>query len=237
DAMCWGPVHLAELQQVIGGGTVRVAEPRRLRDGLGMVSYSRYNADDGLAGHELDHALVTGAIGQATRGPVFREGSNLSFHVHGDVWAWLGRGDWLYGTPVEHRELPYTDSAFASIAEDRRRLAALWLLMTQPGIASVETSHGTRAERRRAERHGAATPTVQIIDVARRHTRTHANGDGEHRHVNVRYLVSGHWRRQAYGPHRAYRRPTWIAAHWRGPEDAPLSNVEHVRVLDTGEHR
>jgi hypothetical protein len=230
NAMCWGPVNLSEYQRVIGGGLARLdGDPRA---GLGMVCYSRYNMDDGLHARSLMHALATGAIAQALADEPDVHGTSASFAVHGDIWAWLGRGDWLFNHAVAHKDAPYTDQAFASIAEDRRRLVALWLLMAQPGMTTVTTDLGSRGERRRAARNGRAAPVVQLVDVARSHRRAvHDDDGGEHRHVTVRYAVTGHWRRQAYGEGRKYRRPVWIAPHWRGPDDAPLSNVERVRVV------
>lgn len=232
DAMTWGPVRLAKME-ALSDGSVRVAEPRELLDAIGMTSYRRHNADDGLSAEELAQVLRTGAIAQAQMDePDIDANGNVSVRLHGDVWGWLGRGDWLAGTAVAHRETCYSELSFASIVEDRRRLAALWLLIAQPGMTTVRESHGDRAEHRRAQRAGRAAPTVCIVDVARAHRRPTTGDDSDgHRHVGVRFPVSGHWRRQAYGPERAYRRPTWIAPHWRGPDDAPLSNVEHVRVL------
>jgi hypothetical protein len=232
DAMCWGPVRLAKLQNVIGGAVVPIT-PLHLLDAVGMVSYSRHNADEGLSSDALMHALNTGAIDQA----VAEDRGGGEFSLHGDIWAWLGRGDWLFDTSINHRETPYTDQAFASITEDRRRLAALWLLLSQPGMVSMSVSSGSRGERRRAQRGGSAAPDVAIIDIARRHASATAAdvGPPTGRHHHVRYPVSGHWRQQAYGEARAYRRPTWIAAHWRGPDDAPISNVEHVRVFRGGD--
>jgi len=45
----------------------------------------------------------------------------------------------------------------------------------------------------------------------------------------VRYMVSGHWRSQAYGKDRKLRKPLWIKPHWRGPEMAPVT--ERTRKL------
>jgi hypothetical protein len=36
--------------------------------------------------------------------------------------------------------------------------------------------------------------------------------------VSVNFEVRGHWRKQAYGPGRAYRRLKWIASFRKGPE-------------------
>ena len=74
-----------------------------------------------------------------------------------------------------------TDEQCASMAEDRRRLLALWFLSTQPGLATT-TQHVDRAVARRAERAGQAVPSVRVVQlrqrppqraVRRRHCRPH----------------------------------------------------------------
>jgi hypothetical protein len=226
DAMCWAPIMLG----------------RRNRRAIGMASYRHLNADDGMGPEDLNLAISSGAIDMALADGWVHEES-LSAALHGDIWAPLGRGDWPFGTSVDDvpliddssgEPLQFTAAQMASITEDRRRLATLWLLLSQPGIVQAREERAPRGEQRRAQRAGTSAPHVQIIDIARAHSpssSTSAADEHERRHLHVRFVVSGHWRRQAYGPARAYRRPTWIAAHWRGPEDAPLSNVEHVRVF------
>jgi hypothetical protein len=38
----------------------------------------------------------------------------------------------------------------------------------------------------------------------------------------VQYIVSGHWKMQAYGPGRAERKLIRVEPYWRGPVDAPI---------------
>jgi hypothetical protein len=58
------------------------------------------------------------------------------------------------------------------------------------------------------------------------------SGEGSEggRSMNVRTIVSPHWTHQVCGTGRSERRLQWIATHWRGPEDAPVS-VHATRVL------
>jgi hypothetical protein len=49
-----------------------------------------------------------------------------------------------------------------------------------------------------------------------------SHGDGS-RHITVRTLVSGHWRKQPCGTGHLDRKTIWIEPHWRGPEEAPLT--------------
>jgi hypothetical protein len=59
---------------------------------------------------------------------------------------------------------------------------------------------------------------------------TGASGTGQP--LNVRVLVSGHWRRIAHGQGRTERRLTWIKPFWRGPElGAVAAPKKHKLVL------
>ena len=55
-------------------------------------------------------------------------------------------------------------------------------------------------------------------------------GDGDPLYSH-RWVVRGHWRWQACGKGRKDRRLTWISPHVKGPEDAPLIEVEQVAKL------
>ncbi len=50
-----------------------------------------------------------------------------------------------------------------------------------------------------------------------------ADGDRSPAHWRLarRFVVRGHWRRQACGAARAERRPKWIAPYWKGPAEGP----------------
>ena len=52
---------------------------------------------------------------------------------------------------------------------------------------------------------------------------TEGTGLATGRHLNVRFIVAGHWRQQACGQGRAQRKLTWIAPYWKGPELAPIT--------------
>lgn len=55
-----------------------------------------------------------------------------------------------------------------------------------------------------------------------------SQGEDSGRHINVRTLVSGHWRNQPCGTGRLERKVIWIEPHWRGPEEAPLTSKRAV---------
>jgi len=145
----------------------------------------------------------------------------------------LGRSDWPLGHETD-QSLPDVESgaAMASVIEDRRLLAALWQLSSQPSITATEDSPPDRATRRRLERRKFAVPNVRIVNLAARH-RAVSEGSGgsqSQREYTRRWMVEGHWRQQACGPQWSQHRPTYIAPHIKGPEDKPLVLRDTVKV-------
>jgi hypothetical protein len=111
-------------------------------------------------------------------------------------------------------------------------LAAAWLLMQQPQLVERQPVEATRDVRQAYHRAGRPAPEVTLVDLRRQYVPDQADADdtgpsSRHRH---RWVVSGHWRNQAYGPDRSLRRPTWIAAYVKGPDGAPLLTTERVNV-------
>ena len=54
-------------------------------------------------------------------------------------------------------------------------------------------------------------------------TAGHASADHDHR-----WIVSGHWRQQPYGPNSSLRKRIWIAPYVQGPADKPLVVTDRV---------
>jgi len=54
--------------------------------------------------------------------------------------------------------------------------------------------------------------------------------ESERRAHSHRWIVSGHFRNQAYGPEHSLRKVIWVPAHVKGPEDAPLSKTVYRAV-------
>jgi hypothetical protein len=155
----------------------------------------------------------------------------------------LGSLVWPFGRAVDDplADLPdwtdgqgkLTDVQVASMSEDRRRLAALWLLSSQPGLTEPsEPRVPNRAVGRRAAR--ARNPLdarVRIIQLRQRPPRDHdAPAPGSRTYVH-RWITTGYWKQQHYGPGRALRRPIYINDHVKGPAGAPfLAPAESVKV-------
>lgn len=74
---------------------------------------------------------------------------------------------------------------------------------------------------------------VRVVDV-REHDEPErevaTDGVRKYRPDDHRFIVSGHWRGQAYGPNHSERRRQWIAPFVKGPRDKPLVLKDTVRV-------
>lgn len=107
-------------------------------------------------------------------------------------------------------------------------LFSLFALMRSPGVAETIEQPQERHARKRSQRAGTRTDAVRIIRLRRHETSGHHDGTSNYHH---RWIVSGHWRSQPYGPGRLQRKPVWIMPHIKGPEGAPMLTGDKVRVL------
>lgn len=149
-----------------------------------------------------------------------------------DQWSPTGTATWDFDTDTEEVLAEQTPASVLSVTEDRRWLAALWLLASQPLAESV-VGPAPRAARRRSDR--ARLPSdVRIVNLRRAATpREPSPGTehGTHRKYSHRFIVDGFWRQQACGPNWSQHRPVWIAPFIKGPKDKPLKVRETVKVL------
>ena len=156
----------------------------------------------------------------------------------GPVWVPIGKNDWIMGTDTEEQSpgvIEATEDRLASMSEDRRWLAALWLLASQPLAESI-TQIAPRPAARRSQRRKVASD-VRLVDVRRaKAPRGPSEGThGPHREYSHRFIVGGEeggfWRQQACGPQWSQHRPVWVAAFVKGPPDKPLKLRETVHVV------
>ncbi len=109
-------------------------------------------------------------------------------------------------------------------------ILSTWFLLTQPGVAT-ETREvvASGKEQRKAKRAGTRVPSVRMVDL-RRHERAAAKPETEAEarswQVSVRFMVRGHWKRQAYGPQRSLRKTIYVAPFLKGPDNAPLKKAK-----------
>lgn len=111
-------------------------------------------------------------------------------------------------------------------------LASAWLLMEQPLLIDRTRERTDKSTARAYARDGLPTPEVTVVDLRRQYTPAdqEENEGVPGRHYRHRWVVSGHWRNQAYGPERSLRRRTWVPSYVKGPDGAPLLLTEKVNV-------
>lgn len=113
-----------------------------------------------------------------------------------------------------------------SLSEHGRTFLAASLLMSQPGIGVSKPYEFDKLDRARLKRQRLKTAPIRVITLRRPAGEPGVEGSG--RSYMHRWLVRGHWRKQACGPGRVERKPIWIAPHIKGPEGAPLLAGEKV---------
>lgn len=153
----------------------------------------------------------------------------------------VGRTDWRYGTDTEAVTFnpgnanADDDNRLASMAQDRRWLAALVLLAAQP-LAEHTTVCLTNKSRLRAYRKKSNLPhNVRLVDVRRTIREAATNSEGRKVDWTHRWMVGadtgGFWKQVVYGPNRSLRRPQWIMPFIKGPKDKPLILKDTVHVV------
>jgi hypothetical protein len=177
--------------------------------------------------------LTISCYGRVSQGA---DGSWSTRHAtHEGLWVPVGRTDWHFGANTAD---PTTSNAqhAASMQEERRWLAALWLISSQPrGVAETSDVWLLRQQRRRNLRAfpdagNLASAPVRLVDV-RRPPRPAEPTHGRKTTWTRRWIVEGHWRQQACGPGRSERRPVYIHEFVKGPADKPLVLRERVNVV------
>lgn len=143
----------------------------------------------------------------------------------------LGGLVWPFGQPadVQLADHPVVD---ASMAEDRRRLRALWTISAQPDLSRSVRHVPEVRNRKKARRIASGTAerpeAVRVVYLRHQPPRPPTEHTGRTHHH--RWVTSGHWRNQAYGPKWSLHRPIYINPYLSGPENAPLLTGEKVRA-------
>lgn len=217
SGIMWGPI-------TIGISDTEVYEAIS----IGTFSRSIFRDDTVLSLEEMTIAYPTLAK--------IVDSNRYKWPDHGDLFAYLGRSDWLPGacpdTPLPGDILASSERTLASKAEDRRLIAALWAL-TRTTVVDVTTPPIPRSTVRRAKRAGL-DPTVRVLSLGG--TRTHradseptGTSSREHHHS---WIVSPHFRWQAHGPGRSERKLILVPSHLKGDPALPLLGADRVwRVL------
>ena len=154
------------------------------------------------------------------------------------LWIPLGRTDWPWGDRLDVKPTVHltneNPAQWGSMMEDRRLMAALWAVLNQKRLITSYQLLPNSHVRKRLARTGQKPrdESVQIVHLRRTEAQTLRHTDEEGRHVSVRFMVRPHYRRQAWGPGRSLRKLVLVPAHWRGPEDAPVSHAERIWEVD-----
>lgn len=137
-----------------------------------------------------------------------------------------------YRLPVTTHPVPLGELAWDAPKPVVAAVAAAWLLMQQPTLVERSQQYPDRSVRRAYARQDRPAPEVTIVDLRPAYTpRVQPEEvEGDPRRYRVRWVVSGHWRDQPYGPERSLRRRQWIPAYVKGPDGAPLLATEKVNV-------
>ena len=153
--------------------------------------------------------------------------------------------NYVYGEPIVIDEASidtHPDEWTQDSPEEQRRLAKLavdavdrwlyaWAQFVKQEIVYPERTQVPRADRRRAERAGEALPTLNVVLLRRVAHPQHSDGESEVAWTH-RWMVSGHWRNQPYGPRDApSHRAQWINGYVKGPDGLPLVVKERVTSI------
>lgn len=138
------------------------------------------------------------------------------------------------GLPFEGWEGMAISDEFRAKGNFTLTLLATWLLINQPGVATQLSAPVDKKLARAAKRAGHRLPDVRLIDL-RRHAKPKeqaVESAPTGRTVSVRFMVKGHWKKQAYGPKRGMRKQIYISPFLKGPDSAPLKvAATTVKVL------
>lgn len=139
-------------------------------------------------------------------------------------------------------EAPFVDESCTSgdLRDASARMSwqlplCLWSLMGQT-IARSSAERPDRPTRRRLQKAKSVVAENSVTVVYLRRTSEEQGAseppDGAERAAwTHRWVVSGHWKQQAYGKGRLERKRIWVAPFVKGPVDAPLVPKSKVHVL------
>jgi hypothetical protein len=148
----------------------------------------------------------------------------------------LGRSDWPFGDVTDeaypdtiletaigdrHSEVVLSQ-AMLSIIEDRRWLAAIWQLASQPGLMASAEVTADRASQKRIFRRGGTLSPVRVINLPHRKSTVRTGGSREYHHRWLVGMPDGFWAKRAYGPGHSLRKAVWILPFMKGPKGAPM---------------
>ena len=236
SGIVWGPVHLPPLNATArqrNGIDPFLEDEGRVALGIGM--FSRIDLHKGMRPHDMARmAPMLGAIMGDLFGSNAKPGESLVFTeggMEGTLYAYVGRTDWLDGWPA-NKPLPdspraYSPQGIASMAEDRKLLAALFAL-TQSSFVTTVNHRPVRAVARRSERKGL-TADVQVMQLGGIHKQNVGwSSPGSKREWQHSWIVGAHFRWQACGPQWKERKLILVSPYLKGDTSKPLLGANRV---------
>ena len=196
-----------------------------------------------LGGREYDYLFVTEALLQ-----IIEDGKAIPYwtlvsyqgtlrYNHGPVYTSECSLGWEGAT---------TEDTIASLDGESFQKLTSWLInlvlyitsypteieyepVTQEARSLLKKLQGETGKKRgRLQKKFNSLSPEYRLHVGRRVTKDLVESSTEGRKVQVRTLVTGHWRNQACGLNRKDRKLIWIEPHWRGPELAPATQPTRV---------
>lgn len=169
-------------------------------------------------------------------GPTYvggRDGLALSWYSFDQIWAPLGRSDWMVDETLGEvigRDTPliHDADAFAvSAVEDRKLATAVWSLMQERRL--VERTRWEPTNKSMKRRQG--TSPVEVVHL-RKEVLAARQAVSAGAKVQWKKDVDPYYRMQPYGPGQSLRRKQLIHGYTRGPEAAPYRVADVVHSLD-----
>ncbi|MGJ4094120.1 hypothetical protein [Corynebacterium macclintockiae] len=138
------------------------------------------------------------------------------------------------GAQDVERSVSVPDSrAFDKAALTAQAVAgSAWLLMSQPRTV---TDAPTTSVVRKKGTDGRRVKTPVRVSIRSLATTPRGKSTPTGRKATSRWWVRGHWRQQAWGKNRAFRKPIFIAPHTAGNADAPIDQRPKIQVWRTGD--
>lgn len=168
-------------------------------------------------------------------GPVKLDSGEVAQRLAAIPYVWHDNHPAEVGVPLALSAFYWSMASPLSEAHDDlsvvRVLASIFALAASPGICGDDYTPPTRHAAKRGARVGIAEDlaATRVIRLRRAPSEGEATDGGSGYHH--RWIVSGHWRSQPYGPRRTLRKPVWIAPHVKGPDGAPMLSGEKVKAL------
>lgn len=129
-----------------------------------------------------------------------------------------------------HFMIDLADLCFRAVVQGSAFLASPYI------PKELETVGKPRRKDSIAARRNAKPREVTVVNLRRAMAENGDSGLGddatesERRSYSRRWIVSGHFRNQAYGPAHSLRRTIWIPPHLKGPEDAPFKKTVYRAI-------